>query len=166
MSDKVLNTLVVPLPGFWLLLYADLVFWLLNSETYSEAYCIYSEIYFIYTDIHCVKRSVSLRIQSECEKVRTRITPNTDTIYAVIVKHLWRSLFTKFVNCFSQLTIFSKKLHQRCITGFYIRPIHTSHTLHTVTNYVLVSWVITLSMPIYCFIVEVRFLFRTLSGCI
>ena len=131
MSDRALNTLVVPLPGFWLLLYADLVFLLLNSETYSEAYCIYSEIYFIHTDIHCVKRSISLRIQSECGKVRTRITPNTDTFYAVIVKYLCRSFFTKFVNYFSQLTIF-----------------------------------FTLSMPIYCFIVEVRFLFRTLSGFI
>ena len=27
--------------------------------------------------------SVSLRIQSECEKIRTRITPNRDTFYAV-----------------------------------------------------------------------------------
>ena len=27
--------------------------------------------------------SVSLRIQSECGKIRTRITPNTDTFYAV-----------------------------------------------------------------------------------
>ena len=27
---------------------------------------------------------VSLRIQSKCEKIRTRITPNTDTFYAVI----------------------------------------------------------------------------------
>ena len=26
---------------------------------------------------------VSLRIQSECGKLRTRITPNTDTFYAV-----------------------------------------------------------------------------------
>ena len=41
---------------------------------------------------HCIKsvhiRSysvlvISLRIQSECEKMRTRITPNTDTFYAV-----------------------------------------------------------------------------------
>ena len=29
--------------------------------------------------------SVSLRIQSKCEKVRTRITPNTNTSYAVII---------------------------------------------------------------------------------
>ena len=27
---------------------------------------------------------VSLRIQSECGKMRTRITPNTDTFYAVL----------------------------------------------------------------------------------
>ena len=29
--------------------------------------------------------SVSLRIQSECGKMRTRITPNTDTFYVVFV---------------------------------------------------------------------------------
>ena len=33
---------------------------------------------------HCVKGdSVSLRIQSECGKMGTRITPNTDTFHAV-----------------------------------------------------------------------------------
>ena len=58
------------------------------------------------TDTHCVKSvrirsysgphfpafglnterySVSLRIQSECGKIRTRITPNRDTFYAVTV---------------------------------------------------------------------------------
>ena len=37
----------------------------LNTERYSERY------------------SVSLRIQSECEKIQARITPNTDTFYAV-----------------------------------------------------------------------------------
>ena len=29
---------------------------------------------------------VSLRIQSECQKIRTRITPNTDTFHAVVGK--------------------------------------------------------------------------------
>ena len=32
-----------------------------------------------------IRYSVSLRIQSECGKMRTRITPNTDTFYAVIL---------------------------------------------------------------------------------
>ena len=32
--------------------------------------------------MHC---GVSLRIQSECGKIRTRITPNTDTFHAVMV---------------------------------------------------------------------------------
>ena len=31
-----------------------------------------------------IQYSVSLRIQSECSKIRTRITPNTGTFYAVI----------------------------------------------------------------------------------
>ena len=42
--------------------------------------------------------SVSLRIQSGCGKMRTRITPKTDTIYAVFsLKYLWgiASAFSK-----------------------------------------------------------------------
>ena len=31
----------------------------------------------------CLRISVSLRIQPECWKIRTRITPNTNTFYAV-----------------------------------------------------------------------------------
>ena len=38
---------------------------------------------------------VSLRIQSECVKMQTRINPNTDTFYAV--KLLWRNNCFKFV---------------------------------------------------------------------
>ena len=33
----------------------------------------------------CLKYSVSLCIQSECGKMRTRITPNTDTFSAVVI---------------------------------------------------------------------------------
>ena len=37
--------------------------------------------------LHCVEVSVFgvilVRIQSECRKIRTRITPNTDTFHAV-----------------------------------------------------------------------------------
>ena len=32
------------------------------------------------------KNSVSLRIESECGKMRTRIAPNMDTFYAVLQK--------------------------------------------------------------------------------
>ena len=62
--------------------------------------------------VHCVKRvgirsysgphfpafvlktescGVSLRIQSECGKIRTRITPNTDNLYAVIILHYYNN---------------------------------------------------------------------------
>ena len=54
--------------------------------------------YLVRAILHCVKGVhiwsfsglnmeryfVSLHIQSECEKMRTRITPNTDTFYAVL----------------------------------------------------------------------------------
>ena len=43
-----------------------------NSGPYFPAFGLNTERY-----------SVSLRIQSECGKIRTRITPNRDTFYAV-----------------------------------------------------------------------------------
>ena len=36
----------------------------------------------------------SLRIQPECGKMRTRITPNTDTFYAVMLFYFMWNLFT------------------------------------------------------------------------
>ena len=45
----------------------------------------YSDPYFPVFGLNTERYSVSLRIQSEWEKTRTRITPNTDTFYAVIV---------------------------------------------------------------------------------
>ena len=43
----------------------------------------YSSPYFSAFELNTERYSVSLRIQSECGKIRTRITPNTDTFYAV-----------------------------------------------------------------------------------
>ena len=38
---------------------------------------------------------ILVRVQSECGKIRTRITPNTDTFYAVIIEAA-KSTFTHF----------------------------------------------------------------------
>ena len=43
----------------------------------------YSGPHFPVFGLNTERYSVSLRIQSECGKMRTRITPNTDTFYAV-----------------------------------------------------------------------------------
>ena len=43
----------------------------------------YSGPYFAAVRLNTEGYSVCLRIQSECEKIRTRITPNTDTVYVV-----------------------------------------------------------------------------------
>ena len=45
----------------------------------------YSGPYFPAFGLNIERYSVSLRIQSECGKKRTRITPNADTFYAVVV---------------------------------------------------------------------------------
>ena len=39
--------------------------------------------------LNTVRYSVSLRIQSECGKIRTRTTPNTDTFYAAWCKRVY-----------------------------------------------------------------------------
>ena len=43
----------------------------------------YSGPHFPAFELNTERYSVSLRIQSECGKMRTRITPNTDTFYSV-----------------------------------------------------------------------------------
>ena len=48
----------------------------------------YSGPYFLAFRINTERYSVSLRIQSECGKMRTRITPNTDTFYAVKMRRI------------------------------------------------------------------------------
>ena len=45
----------------------------------------------------------SLRIQSECGKMRTRITPNTNTFYAVKSSYINKvfSFYFEFISCYS-----------------------------------------------------------------
>ena len=52
--------------------------------------CPYSESgsYFPAFGLNTERYSVSLRIQSECRKIRTRITPNTYTFQAVLISYL------------------------------------------------------------------------------
>ena len=61
------------------------------SQQYTHRYhCVksvrnssYSGPHFPAFGLNMDRYSVSLRIQSECGKIRTRITPNTDTFYTV-----------------------------------------------------------------------------------
>ena len=43
----------------------------------------YSDLHFLTFGLNTEKYSISLRIQSECGKMRTRITPNKETFHAV-----------------------------------------------------------------------------------
>ena len=50
--------------------------------------CLYSELFWsVFSRIRTEYGEilVCLRIQSECGKIRTRITPNTDTFYEVVL---------------------------------------------------------------------------------
>ena len=60
----------------------------------NDAHCVksvriwgYSGPHFPIFELNTERYSVSLRIQSECRKMRTRITPNTDTFYGVAIIH-------------------------------------------------------------------------------
>ena len=62
----------------------------IDADVYDhciKSVCIqsYSGPYFPAFGLNMERYSVSLGIQSECGKIRTRITPNTDTFYAVDV---------------------------------------------------------------------------------
>ena len=57
----------------------------------------YSAPHFPAFGLNTERYSVSLRIQSECGKMRTRITPNTDTFYAVQL--------TKYIQFFKLLLV-------------------------------------------------------------
>ena len=72
----------------------------------GEYHCIksvrirsYSGPYFSVFGLNTERHEVSLRIQSECGKMRTRITPNTYTFHAACLIHVQRLM--KFVLYFS-----------------------------------------------------------------
>ena len=48
---------------------------------------IFSRLYFPVLGLNTERYSLSLRLQSECKKMRTRITRNTDTFYAVVIRN-------------------------------------------------------------------------------
>ena len=69
----------------------------------------YSGPHFSSFGLNTERFSVSLRIQSDCEKMRTRITPNTDAFYAVNLARLsWQKCILLWMSiCFFETrTIF------------------------------------------------------------
>ena len=79
-----------------------------------------------------IEYSVSLRIESECGKIRTRKTPNTDTIYTVVVIILLLAtkrddqnvfkplLWGQFWQDFTELYIFMNKEYIYLIVSFFV----------------------------------------------
>ena len=73
----------------------------------------YSDPLFYAFGLNIERYYVSLRIQSECGKMRTRITPNTDPFYAVKVTSLIVILHFSFLIGFFHYNFFRQgnKLH-------------------------------------------------------
>ena len=61
--------------------FIDLCFYI-NHCVKSVRIQSYTDQYFPKFGLNTQRYGLSLRIQSECEKIRTRITPNTNTFYA------------------------------------------------------------------------------------
>ena len=95
----------------------------------------YSGPYFPAFGLDMKRHSVSLRIQSECGKIRTRITPNTNTFYAVL--HFLCKNLTSETNSFDPLTSFS---------SFCILPVQFCFSIETrvLLKYCKWCWVIIL----------------------
>ena len=70
------------------------------NRNYVESVRIrsYSGPHFPAFELNTERHSVSLRIQSECGKMRPRITPNTDTFYAVRRLHSYKTLKYYIIN--------------------------------------------------------------------
>ena len=64
-------------------------------------YGVFSGPYFPMFGLNTERYSVSLHIQSECGKIRTRITPNTDTFYAVFYEKI--AVSTQALNTMTKL---------------------------------------------------------------
>ena len=65
-----------------------------GNNIFGKHHCVkrvrirsYSGPYFPAFGLNMERYSVSLRIHSECGKIQTIITPNTDTFYAVHITH-------------------------------------------------------------------------------
>ena len=75
----------------------------------------YSGPHFPAFGLNTERYSVSLRIQSECGKIRTRITPNTDTFHAV--RYTKYDIYVVIMDTFEQvieICLCNWKLNQAC----------------------------------------------------
>ena len=64
-----------------------LCYWIMVSIATLPEKCPYSELFwsaFPVFGLNTERYEVSFRIQAECGKMQTRVTPNTDTFYAVL----------------------------------------------------------------------------------
>ena len=85
--------------------------------------CPYSELFwsaFPACGLNTERYFVSLRIQSECGKMQTRITPNTDTFYAVLFiwSHTFKQYNTLLLNYSTNYNYSFMKLHYTRYAAF------------------------------------------------
>ena len=84
-----------------------------------------SGLYFSAFGLNTERDSVSLSIQSKCEKIRTIITPNTDTFYAVkmsiIDQHLQEHAVLKYITNLKNIAL---SLFSVVIINFFVLKVH------------------------------------------
>ena len=104
----------------------------------------YSGLYFPAFGLNTERYSVSLRIQSKCGKIRTRITPNTDTFRAVNVTIIIITIIINVIIKFSNsATNFKFRLNSK-----------TMKLMHeNVQNMLTVWWLTLIIAPcLYCWL--------------
>ena len=69
--------------AFWSVLMAHNIYPYCEKSVRIRSYWSFSGLYFLAFKLNAEKYAVSLRVQSECGKIRTRKTPNTDIFHAV-----------------------------------------------------------------------------------
>ena len=63
---------------------------------------------------------ILVRIQSECGKIRTRTTSNTDTFHAVLITAILLFQFSSFFNLFYIIGLFPHRWKNQKTSGFLI----------------------------------------------
>ena len=99
------DELIIGIISVLLLLKLKILYY--SRELSLRKKCLYSELFWsAFSRIRTEYGEISLRIQSECRKIRTRTTPNLDTLYALYQsnKYLYRAVFNSTLKNFRQWT--------------------------------------------------------------
>ena len=116
----------------------------------------YSGLYFPALGLNMERYGISLHIQSECGKIRTRITANTNTFHAVLGKETY---WTTYWN--SRKSVSTQK--QSSISFFRKRCFEFMYQIYRRTPIRKCNFSVEIALLHGCYLVRFRHIFRTPS---